>query len=188
MSVSTIAGRRQRVLVVDNVDSFTFSLVDYFRVAGAEVTCAREPGSMRGWDLVVLSPGPGRPEEHPACMRALAEADGPVFGVCLGLQAMVLALGGTVVRAPRPVHGWSTPIEHDGTGVFRGMPSPFRATRYHSLCAGVVPAGVRVNAWSEGVVMGIEVADRGWSAVQFHPESVRTKFGREAIGSLLRSG
>jgi anthranilate synthase component 2 len=99
---------------------------------------------------------------------------------------MVLALGGTVVRAPVPVHGWTTEVTHDGTGVFAGLPSPFRATRYHSLCAGVVPAEVRVNAWSEGVVMGIEVPARRWSGVQFHPESVRTLHGRELVGTLLR--
>lgn len=193
MSVSAAPGLGYRVFLVDNEDSFTGSLIQYLRVLGAEVECRRARGldasAAVGADLVLLSPGPGRPEEHPVNVALLREPPAPIFGVCLGLQAMALAYGGRVVAARRVVHGWTSRVEHDGRGAFVGLPSPLRATRYHSLAAerASLPEVLEVSAWTrDGEVMGLRHRTLPVEGVQFHPESVRTEHGLALIANVLR--
>jgi para-aminobenzoate synthetase component 2 len=185
-----------RVLVVDNYDSFVFNLVQYLYQLGAECEVLRndevEPGHVRaGFDGVLLSPGPGTPEEAGVCVemvRECAAADVPVFGVCLGMQSMAVAYGGVVDRAPELLHGKTSPVLHDGTGVFAGLPSPFTATRYHSLAVepGTVPAELAVTARTEGgVVMGVRHRTARVEGVQFHPESVLTEWGHRMLANWL---
>lgn len=190
LSVSAAPGSGQRVLVIDNLDSFTGSIVQYLQLLGASVTCVRadEVGRTAGYDLVVLSPGPGRPEDFPVNLALLADPPGPVFGVCLGMQALALACGGEVGPAPRVVHGRTSPVHHGGAGVFAGLPSPFRATRYHSLCAvrASLPASLEVTAWVEdGTVMGLRHRTLPLEGVQFHPESVVSEHGLQLFANAL---
>lgn len=194
MTVPTPSGSGHRVLVVDNHDSFTFSLARLFEVAGATVDVLREDVVPTRWpspfpySLIVLSPGPGRPEDHPVDLALLRALPCPIFGVCLGLQAMGLVAGATVRRG-RPIHGWTSAILHDGTGCFEGLPSPFRAIRYNSLLVDPdsVPAELEVTAWTRrGEVMGLRHRERPIEAVQFHPESVRSQHGAAMIHNVLR--
>ena len=178
------------IVVVDNDDSFTGSLVDAFRTFGATVrwenwtvVAAWTPEDLLRPGLIVLSPGPGRPEERPVNMaicRVRGPAGRPVFGVCLGLQAMVLACGGQVVRAREPVHGRADLVYHARRGCFEAAPTPFRATRYHSLAAErrSLPGCLEVTAWTEdGTIMGLRHRTQPLEGVQFHPESVGTRHG-----------
>jgi anthranilate synthase/aminodeoxychorismate synthase-like glutamine amidotransferase len=192
MSVSTLASFRHRVLVVDNDDSFTGSLVQQLLVLGCSPTCVRarhvSPEDWRGYDVVLLSPGPGRPEERPINAALAQVAEVPVFGVCLGMQAMTEAFGGRVGSARRVVHGRTSPIFHAGAGCFAGLPSPFRATRYHSLAASraELPDCLEVTAWTkDGEIMGLRHRERPVEGVQFHPESVRTTLGLELMRNVL---
>jgi len=172
-----------RVLMVDHQDSFVHTLAAGFRATGAELvtlrpSAAREVLSSEAFDLVVLSPGPGRPADFD-CQATLALCDRlgmPVFGVCLGLQAMIEYGGGTLALLPRPVHGRASVIKHQGGDLFAGVGSPFTAGRYHSIHAGQVPAEFVVSARSadDQCVMAIEHRHRPWRAVQFHPESLLT--------------
>lgn len=188
----------KRVLFLDNFDSFSYNLVDEFRRAGAEVEVWRNDapldvlvGRLPANDLLVASPGPGRPEEAGALVALLEAAMGrrPVFGVCLGLQALALAGGGAVGRAPRLVHGKAAAVTHTGEGVFAGLEQPFVVGRYHSLAVTRVPEGFTVPAWigagAERVPMAIEDAGRRLLGVQFHPESVLTRDGSQLIGRVL---
>lgn len=185
-----------RILVVDNYDSFVFNLVQYLYQLGAECEVLRNDETRpehagAGFDGVLLSPGPGSPEQAGVCVdmvRHCAAAGIPVFGVCLGMQSMATAYGGSVDRAPELLHGKTSLVEHDGTGVFAGLPSPFTATRYHSL--GVPRAGVpdelRVTAWTDsGVVMGLQHRELPVQGVQFHPESVLTEWGHRMLAGWL---
>lgn len=204
MRLNAAGGDGHHVLILDNEDSFTGSLVQYFRAAGARVRVerSRRPGlaeqlpALLAPDLLlVLSPGPGRPEDWPLLQRALDLATGPVFGVCLGLQAMVLHAGGVVGPARRVVHGRTSPVHHDGAALYAGLPSPFRAARYHSLAArgSQLPDTLRVDAWTldrDGAVeeiMGISHRERPWRAVQFHPEAVRTESGLRLVENALHA-
>ena len=186
-----------RVLLIDNYDSFTFNLVDELRRRGAAVEVWRNDlaadeamerilsgGTPR---LLVLSPGPGRPEDAGCCERLVRRAVGvvPVFGVCLGLQVMVQALGGTVVPAGEVVHGKAVPITHEGTGLFTGLPSPMTVGRYHSLVAGDVPSELRVTARYGDFVMALEHEAAPLAGVQFHPESILTRQGGELMDRVL---
>lgn len=180
------------MLVVDNEDSFTGSLVQYLQVLGAEVACLRGPAvtdaDLVGLDLVLLSPGPGRPDEHPINARLLHERPAPVFGVCLGMQAMALAFGGRVVAARRVVHGRTSPVLHDGRGAFAGLPSPLRATRYHSLAAerSSLPEELEITAWTaDGEIMGLRHRTLAVEGVQFHPEAIRTERGLDLLRNVL---
>ena len=178
------------IVVVDNDDSFTGSLVDAFRTFGARVAWENW-ATVAGWTavdllhpgLIVLSPGPGRPEERPVnaeICRVRGPAGRPVFGVCLGMQAMVLTAGGRVVPAREPVHGRADLIYHARRGCFGAAPTPFRATRYHSLAAerASLPACLEVTAWTEdGTLMGLRHRTEPLEGVQFHPESVGTRHG-----------
>ena len=183
-------GSAVRVLVLDNVDSFTHSLVQQLLVLGAEVKVVRDelPEDAREYALLVLSPGPGRPEDHPALMAAVRSPPTALFGVCLGMQAIALAAGGAVGLAREVVHGRTSRIRHDGTGIFAGLPSPFRATRYHSLCVNEVPAELMAMAWSrDGTIMSLQHRTLPIAGVQFHPESVRTQHGLELMRNVLET-
>ncbi|MEV6104479.1 aminodeoxychorismate/anthranilate synthase component II [Streptomyces sp. NPDC051940] len=185
---------RTRILVVDNYDSFVFNLVQYLYQLGAECEVLRNdevsPAHAEdGFDGVLLSPGPGAPEQAGVCIdmvRHCAAAGIPVFGVCLGLQSMAVAYGGVVDRAPELLHGKTSLVVHEGAGVFRGLPSPFTATRYHSLAVSSVPDELRVTAETEtGIVMGLRHRDLPVEGVQFHPESVLTEWGHRMLANWL---
>jgi len=185
------------VLLIDNYDSFTFNLVDELRKRSATVEVWRNHIdvedaldrilSVHGPRLVVLSPGPGRPEDAGCCQALVTRAVGlvPLFGVCLGLQAMVQALGGTVIPAGEVVHGKAVPITHDGTGLFHGLPSPLTVGRYHSLVAGEVPGELRVTARYGDLVMALEHDAAPLAGVQFHPESILTRRGGELMDRVV---
>ncbi|MFJ8805342.1 aminodeoxychorismate/anthranilate synthase component II [Streptomyces sp. NPDC102490] len=185
-----------RILVVDNYDSFVFNLVQYLYQLGAECEVLRNDEvstahAQDGFDGVLLSPGPGTPEQAGVCVdmvRHCAATGVPVFGVCLGMQSMQVAYGGVVDRAPELLHGKTSPVEHTGQGVFAGLPSPFTATRYHSLAAepATVPAELEVTARTpDGIVMGLRHRELLVEGVQFHPESVLTEHGHRMLANWL---
>ncbi|GAA4101631.1 aminodeoxychorismate/anthranilate synthase component II [Streptomyces hundungensis] len=189
-----------RILVVDNYDSFVFNLVQYLYQLGAECEVVRnDEVSLRhaqdGFDGVLLSPGPGSPEQAGVCVemvRHCAATGVPVFGVCLGMQSMMVAYGGVVGRAPELLHGKTSPVLHEGAGVFAGLPSPFTATRYHSLAAApdTLPGELEVTARTEdGIIMGLRHRELPVEGVQFHPESVLTEHGHRMLANwLVRCG
>ncbi|GAA4796033.1 aminodeoxychorismate/anthranilate synthase component II [Streptomyces ziwulingensis] len=185
-----------RILVVDNYDSFVFNLVQYLYQLGAECEVLRNDEvstahAQDGFAGVLLSPGPGTPEQAGVCVemvRHCAATGVPVFGVCLGMQSMQVAYGGVVNRAPELLHGKTSPVEHGGKGVFAGLPSPFTATRYHSLAAepSTVPPELEVTARThDGIVMGLRHRDLPVEGVQFHPESVLTEHGHRMLANWL---
>jgi anthranilate synthase/aminodeoxychorismate synthase-like glutamine amidotransferase len=191
---------KHRVLVVDNRDSFVFNLVHDIEELGASCSVVRsdlEPGELDELvastepDLVLLSPGPGRPEDHGCLLPFLRGEAGPsVLGVCLGMQAMVASLGGEVGRAVTgPVHGRSTRVLHDGDPAFRGVPSSFPAGRYHSLVARTLPSELVPIAWTEDRSTPLAVRHRElpWVGLQFHPESVLTPDGRRILLNILET-
>ena len=184
------------ILVVDNYDSFTWNLVHYLAELGAETRVVRndELTPDEAWALkpeaVLLSPGPCSPNEAGICLGLLASAPEamPIFGVCLGHQAMGQAFGGEVIRAKALMHGKTSPIEHEGKGVFRGLPSPFTATRYHSLAVKreTLPEVLEVTAWTaDGEIMGLSHRTRPIHGVQFHPESIATEHGHDLLANFL---
>ncbi|MFK8908937.1 aminodeoxychorismate/anthranilate synthase component II [Streptomyces sp. YS-3] len=189
-----------RVLVVDNYDSFVFNLVQYLYQLGAECEVVRNDEvslahAQDGFDGVLLSPGPGAPEQAGVCVdmvRHCARTGVPVFGVCLGMQSMMVAYGGVVDRAPELLHGKTSPVLHEGVGVFQGLPSPFTATRYHSLAAepSTLPAELEVTArTADGIIMGLRHRELPVEGVQFHPESVLTEHGHLMLANwLVRCG
>src|SRR4051812_46624894 len=183
---------RMRTLLIDNYDSYTFNLFHLLgEVNGTEPVVVRndelpwEELAALGADNVVISPGPGRPE-HPrdvgVSLDALLRSETPVLGVCLGHQALARVAGGTVEHAHEVMHGRLSPIHHDASTLFAGIPQGFLAVRYHSLVVGVVPAELRVTAWTpDGVIMALEHRARPLFGVQFHPESVSTAHGRALL-------
>ena len=185
-----------RVLVIDNYDSFTFNLVQYLGELGAESRVVKNDGidaaGVAGAEVdgVLVSPGPCTPNEAGVSLSAVIHARVPVLGVCLGHQSIGQAYGGKVVRAGRLMHGRTSPILHDGKGVFAGLPSPFEATRYHSLLVEreSLPECLEVTAWTEeGEIMGLAHKDRPIEGVQFHPESILTTHGKDLIANWVRS-
>jgi anthranilate synthase component 2 len=183
-----------RVLVVDNYDSFTYNLVQYLGELGAEPIVIRNdemsPAEARSLqpDRLVISPGPGRPENAGSSIEFLQTmgTEMPSLGVCLGHQAIVAAFGGTIDLAPEPRHGKTSEIRHDGRGVFADLEMPFIATRYHSLAAVELPEELEACAWSEDdVVQGIRHRVLPMSGVQFHPESVLTVEGKKLLANFL---
>ncbi|WP_333766521.1 aminodeoxychorismate/anthranilate synthase component II [Streptomyces sp. IBSBF 2435] len=185
-----------RILVVDNYDSFVFNLVQYLYQLGAECEVLRndevQPAHAQdGFDGVLLSPGPGTPEEAGVCVdmvRHCASTAVPVFGVCLGVQSIAVAYGGVVDRAPELLHGKTSLVTHEGVGVFAGLPTPFTATRYHSLAVegSTLPDELQVTAWTEnGIIMGLRHRDAAVEGVQFHPESVLTEWGHKMLANWL---
>lgn len=183
------------ILVVDNYDSFVFNLVQYLQQLGVVVQVARNdelaPGALDAVAGVLISPGPGTPESAGASIevvRACAERGLPLLGVCLGHQALAAAFGARVDRAPELLHGKTSQLRHDGTGVLAGLPDPLTATRYHSLSVReqTLPAELVVNARSEsGVVMGLRHRELPLHGVQFHPESVLTQGGHLLLANWL---
>ncbi len=185
-----------RILVVDNYDSFVFNIVSYLVQLGAEVDVHRNDDvdmeAALGYDGILISPGPGTPESAGVSMQLIRTAASkvPVFGVCLGHQAIAAVYGATVDRAPELLHGKTSQVSHEEQGVFRGLPSPFTATRYHSLAVedATVPDELEVTARSEsGVIMGIRHRQYAIEGVQFHPESVLTEGGYRIFANWLEA-
>ena len=185
-----------RVLLIDNYDSFTYNLSQYLGELGADTTVVRNDeitvGDALGRrpDRIVISPGPGTPDQAGISLELIRSAAGqvPVLGVCLGHQALGQAFGGQVVRAKVLMHGKTSEIHHDGRTVFRGLPEPFTATRYHSLVIAPdsVPACLEVSAWTEdGTVMGLRHREAAMEGVQFHPESILTEHGKAILQNFL---
>lgn len=189
--------RRQSILVLDNYDSFIFNLVHYLIELGADVEVVRadaispSEALSRGASALLISPGPGRPEragQSIAMVEACALSAKPLLGVCLGHQAIASWFGAKIVRASEPVHGKTDLIEHDGTGVFAGLPTPLKATRYHSLTVdpASMPPGLITNARSkDGTIQGFRHRDLPIHGVQFHPESAATEWGHELVKNFL---
>jgi anthranilate synthase component 2 len=184
------------ILVVDNYDSFTWNLVHYLAELGAETRVVRnddltaaEALALRP-EALLLSPGPCTPNEAGICLALIDQAprEMPIFGVCLGHQAMGQAFGGDVIRAKSLMHGKTSPIEHEGKSVFAGLPSPFTATRYHSLAVKreTLPDVLEVTAWTaDGEIMGLAHKTRPIHGVQFHPESIATEHGHDLLANFL---
>jgi len=185
------------ILVVDNYDSFTFNLVHYLLELGVEVEVVRNDAltaaeaMARPAGAILLSPGPCTPNEAGICLELIglaAAARRPLLGVCLGHQALAQAMGGKVVRAEVLMHGKTSPILHGGTGLFAGLPSPFEATRYHSLVAerASLPEALDVTAeTADGTIMGLAHRGLPLFGVQFHPESIATRFGHRLLANFL---
>jgi len=183
------------ILMIDNYDSFTYNLVQVLAGAGAQVEVVRNDAESvkallaRGPEGIVLSPGPGRPEDAGVCLDLLRQQPQvPLLGVCLGHQALGVAFGATVDRAPRLMHGKTSPIRHEDLGIFAGLPNPFEATRYHSLEVkeGTLPAELEPLAWADdGTLMGMRHRQLPYWGVQFHPESVLTGAGAHLLGNFL---
>jgi anthranilate synthase/aminodeoxychorismate synthase-like glutamine amidotransferase len=185
-----------KVLVLDNYDSFTYNLVQYAGELGAETRVVKndaiDVAGILAWapDGLLISPGPCTPSEAGVSVESIQKISGqlPIFGVCLGHQSIGQAFGGKVVRASRLMHGRTSPIEHDGRGVFQGLPCPFEATRYHSLLVerASLPDCLEVSAWTaEGEIMGLRHKTLDVEGVQFHPESILTTEGKQLLGNWL---
>ena len=187
---------KRAVLLIDNYDSFTYNLYQYLGEMGVETSVARndqitvEQALARRPSAIVISPGPGTPDQAGITLDLIKAAAGrvPVLGVCLGHQALGQAFGGNVVRAPRLMHGKVSEIRHDGRTIFAGLPSTFIATRYHSLVVARdgMPECLEVSAWTDdGVVMGLRHRELPLEGVQFHPESILTTAGKQLLRNFL---
>jgi anthranilate synthase/aminodeoxychorismate synthase-like glutamine amidotransferase len=183
------------ILLIDNYDSFTFNLVHFLGDLGARCDVQRNDkltvaeALARQPEAIVLSPGPCTPNEAGICLNLITAAAGkiPILGVCLGHQAIGQAFGGVVCRAPVPVHGKTNPITHGGTDIFAGLPSPFEATRYHSLivAADTLPPSLVPTAWTDGLIMALRHATLPIYGVQFHPESIASAHGHDILANFL---
>jgi anthranilate synthase component 2 len=185
------------ILVVDNYDSFTFNLVQFLARLDPDVRVVRNDAATAdellalGPDRIVISPGPGRPEDAGMSCDLIRKDGGiPLLGVCLGHQALGLVFGGRVVRAPVLMHGKTSEIAHDGTGLFAGLANPFTATRYHSLVVDrpSVPPELSITAEADGLVMGLRHRTRPLAGVQFHPESILTLEGEKLLRNFVEKG
>ena len=184
------------VLLIDNLDSFTFNLVESLKRLGAKVRVLRNSVSAadaltlaeRDGATIMLSPGPGGPRDAGCCLELIARAKGhvPLIGICLGHQAIAEEAGATVNRAPEPVHGKATLIDHDGAGPFGGLPTPLRVARYHSLAVSDLPSRFTVHARAERTIMAFSDPVARQAGVQFHPESILTTHGDAMLANLLR--
>ncbi len=187
--------RPRTILVIDNYDSFVYTIVGYLEQLGARCHVVRNdafsPADSAAYDGVLVSPGPGTPEEAGASMeviRVCAEHGTPMFGVCLGHQALAVVAGASVGRAPELLHGKTSLVHHDGTGVLAGLPSPFTATRYHSLTVdpATLPAElIATGRTDSGLIMAVRHRDLPLHGVQFHPESVLTEGGHRMLANFL---
>jgi anthranilate synthase component II len=190
------------LLMIDNYDSFTYNLVQYFAELGADVDVHRNDAltvaelAAKRPQLVVISPGPCTPNEAGICLDVLAQLDRaiPIFGVCLGHQSIGQAFGGVVKRARKVMHGKTSPVYHNGQGVFANLPNPFEATRYHSLIVEreSLPACLEVTAWTQlddgsmDEIMGLRHRELPIEGVQFHPESILTRVGKDLLRNALQ--
>jgi anthranilate synthase component II len=186
------------ILLVDNYDSFTYNLYQYFGELGAETRVVRndimtaDEALALGPKAIVISPGPGNPDQAGITLELIRKAAGrvPLLGVCLGHQALGQAFGGRVVRAPKLMHGKTSEVHHDGRTIFRGLPNPFTATRYHSLIVAKdsVPGELEISAWTDdGLVMGLRHRTLALEGVQFHPESILTAVGKDLLRNFLEA-
>jgi anthranilate synthase/aminodeoxychorismate synthase-like glutamine amidotransferase len=184
------------ILLVDNYDSFTYNLYQYLGELGAETRVIRndelsvDDALATRPERIVISPGPGTPDQSGITLELIRRSAGhvPLLGVCLGHQALGQAFGGSVVRAPRLMHGKTSEVRHDGRTVFAGLPDPFTATRYHSLIVAKesVPDCLEVSAWTDdGIVMGLRHRSHPLEGVQFHPESILTSAGKNLLRNFL---
>jgi len=185
------------LLVIDNYDSFTYNLVHYAQEMGAKTKVVRndalsvEEALAMDAEAILLSPGPCTPNEAGICLDLIANAPNglPILGICLGQQSIGQAFGGKVIRAKEIMHGKTSPITHDGTGLFEGLTSPFKATRYHSLSVEreTLPDVLHINAWTEdGEIMGFMHKTRPVHGLQFHPESIASENGHALIAQFLK--
>jgi anthranilate synthase/aminodeoxychorismate synthase-like glutamine amidotransferase len=186
------------LLILDNYDSFTYNLVQYFGELGAEMKIFRNDAltvdevKNLAPDRICISPGPCTPNEAGISLDLIRElgATTPILGVCLGHQSIGQVYGGDVVRADRLMHGKTSPIHHNSTSVFKGLPSPFEATRYHSLIVKreTLPDCLEITAWTEeGEIMGLRHKEHPVHGVQFHPESILTENGKQMLETFLRA-
>lgn len=184
------------ILMIDNYDSFTYNLVQYLGELGEDLVVRRnDEVTVAGIekmkpDFVMISPGPCTPNEAGISLETVEKLSGriPLFGVCLGQQSIAQSFGGDVVRAQRLMHGKTSPVFHDGKTIFKGLPSPFRATRYHSLIVKreTLPDCFEISAWTEaGEIMAIRHKTLAVEAVQFHPESIMTEYGKEMLQNFM---
>jgi anthranilate synthase/aminodeoxychorismate synthase-like glutamine amidotransferase len=182
------------ILVIDNYDSFTYNLVQYLGELGAELKVVRNddltPEEVEALqpEKIILSPGPCTPNEAGITVDVIKRMGGkvPILGVCLGHQSIGQAFGAKVVRAKRPVHGKTSQIHHEGEGLFKDLPTPFRATRYHSLVVEDLPEELEATAWMEdGTVMALQHRTLPIYGVQFHPESIMTEHGKQLLQNFL---
>jgi len=189
-------GRATVILLLDNYDSFTYNLAQYLGELGCQVEVHRndrisvEQIAQRKPERIVISPGPCTPQEAGICVELIRKLAGkiPILGVCLGHQAIGAAFGGKIIRAPKLFHGKTSQIRHDGSGVFRGLPNPFTATRYHSLIVErkSLPRELQVTAETEdNIIMGMQHREYPLMGVQFHPESVLTESGKQLLKNFL---
>jgi len=185
------------ILMIDNYDSFTYNLVHYLTELGQDVDVYRndkitvEDVGRLNPDIIVVSPGPCTPKEAGVSVDVIKEFAGriPVLGVCLGHQSMAYAYGAKIIRADRLLHGKISLIHHDGKGIYKDIPDPFEATRYHSLLVDreTLPDVFEVTAWTdEGEIMGIRHKELVLEGIQFHPESILTKYGKDLLGNFIR--
>jgi anthranilate synthase component 2 len=186
------------LLLIDNYDSFTYNLYQYLGELGVTTRVVRNDAMTAdealaiGPKAIVISPGPGNPDQAGITLELIRKAAGrvPLLGVCLGHQALGQAFGGQVVRAPKLMHGKTSEIHHDGKTIFRGLPNPFTATRYHSLIVAKesVPATLEISAWTEdGLVMGLRHRSLPMEGVQFHPESILTAAGKDLLRNFVEA-
>jgi anthranilate synthase component II len=187
--------KRPCIILIDNYDSFTWNLYHFLGDLGAETTVHRNDKVSVGQvmsarpDAIVISPGPGVPSDAGIIIDLIREASGkiPVFGVCLGLQAIGEAFGGDVIRAPTQMHGKLSKVRHSNEGVFKGLPQDFNATRYHSLVVdrATLPDGLEVTAETDGLIMGLQHKAKNVHGVQFHPESIASEHGHAILKNFL---
>jgi anthranilate synthase/aminodeoxychorismate synthase-like glutamine amidotransferase len=184
------------ILLIDNYDSFTYNLYQYLGELGADLRVIRhdemtaEAALALKPERIVISPGPGNPDQAGISLEVIRQATGrvPLLGVCLGHQSLGQVFGGSVVRAPKLMHGKTSEIHHDGRTVFAGLPTPFTATRYHSLVVkrDTVPDCLEISAWTDdGLVMGLRHREHAVEGVQFHPESILTRAGKDLLRNFL---
>ncbi|NMD09475.1 MAG: aminodeoxychorismate/anthranilate synthase component II [Phyllobacteriaceae bacterium] len=190
-----MSGNKPAIILIDNYDSFTWNLYHFLGDLGAETVVHRNDKISVGQvmsarpDAIVISPGPGVPSQAGIIIDLIKEASGkiPVFGVCLGLQAIGEAFGGDVVRAPTQMHGKLSKVRHRNVGVFKGLPQDFNATRYHSLVVdrATLPAELEVTAETDGLIMGLQNKEKNVHGVQFHPESIASEHGHQILKNFL---
>lgn len=183
------------ILLIDNYDSFTYNVRQYLGELGADVDVHRNDSitiedirQMRP-EKIIISPGPGRPENAGISVQVIKElgSEIPLLGVCLGHQAIGYAFGAKILRAPSPVHGKTSMVEHNGTGLYRGLSNPFEATRYHSLLIEKesLPEELEITSWTGELIMGVRHRQYPIEGVQFHPESILTKEGKNLLANFL---